>query len=146
MSTSLPQAARSVRSSRSTTLTTTAVVLAGIAPLGNAAGFLEDSKASLETRNFYMNRDFRDGPGDEGTRGEVYRGKPSGKWLLCHRGLLKAWRKLGVLGSVDGRRRSSAKTPCSVVLGVQEQESETTACRLPCRRPQGLYVRPAAPP
>ncbi|MDF5957662.1 OprD family outer membrane porin [Pseudomonas aeruginosa] len=63
MSTSLPQAARSVRSSRSTTLTTTAVVLAGIAPLGNAAGFLEDSKASLETRNFYMNRDFRDGPG-----------------------------------------------------------------------------------
>ncbi len=31
--------------------------------LGNAAGFLEDSKASLETRNFYMNRDFRDGPG-----------------------------------------------------------------------------------
>ena len=101
MSTSLPQAARSVRSSRSTTLTTTAVVLAGIAPLGNAAGFLEDRKA---------------------------------------------WRKLGVLGSVDGRRRSSAKTPCSVVLGVQEQESETTACRLPCRRPQGLYVRPAAPP
>ncbi|WP_031764299.1 OprD family outer membrane porin, partial [Pseudomonas aeruginosa] len=63
MSTSLPQAARSVRSSRSTTLTTTAVVLASIAPLGNAAGFLEDSKASLETRNFYMNRDFRDGPG-----------------------------------------------------------------------------------
>ncbi len=62
MSTSLPQAARSVRLSRSTTLTTTAVVLAGIAPLGNAAGFLEDSKASLETRNFYMNRDFRDGP------------------------------------------------------------------------------------
>ena len=59
----LPQAARSVRLSRSTTLTTTAVVLAGIAPLGNAAGFLEDSKASLETRNFYMNRDFRDGPG-----------------------------------------------------------------------------------
>ena len=65
---SLPQAARSVRLSRSTTLTTTAVVLAGIAPLGNAAGFLEDSKASLETRNFYMNRDFRDGPGQSSAR------------------------------------------------------------------------------
>ena len=28
-----------------------------------ADGFIEDSKASLELRNFYLNRDFRDGPG-----------------------------------------------------------------------------------
>ena len=28
-----------------------------------AAGFIEDSKANLELRNFYLNRDFRDGPG-----------------------------------------------------------------------------------
>ena len=26
------------------------------------AAFIEDSKASLELRNFYMNRDFRDNP------------------------------------------------------------------------------------
>lgn len=33
--------------------------------VGNAqaAGFIDDSKASLELRNFYLNRDFRDGPG-----------------------------------------------------------------------------------
>lgn len=33
--------------------------------VGNAqaAGFIEDSKANLELRNFYLNRDFRDGPG-----------------------------------------------------------------------------------
>ena len=42
---------------------------------------------------------------------------------------------------MDGADRPP-KRLCSVVLGVQEQESETTACRLPCRRPQGLYVRP----
>nr|WP_313402826.1 OprD family porin [Pseudomonas sp.] len=29
----------------------------------NAAGFIEDSKASLELRNFYLNRDFRENPG-----------------------------------------------------------------------------------
>lgn len=29
----------------------------------NAAGFIEDSKASLELRNFYLNRDFREDPG-----------------------------------------------------------------------------------
>lgn len=32
-------------------------------PLAGAQGFLEDSKASLELRNFYMNRDFREGDG-----------------------------------------------------------------------------------
>jgi len=43
-----------------------AAVLAGL-PLAVgtalADGFIEDSKASLELRNFYLNRDFRDGPG-----------------------------------------------------------------------------------
>jgi len=29
----------------------------------SAAGFIEDSKASLELRNFYLNRDFRENPG-----------------------------------------------------------------------------------
>lgn len=28
-----------------------------------AEGFIEDSKASLQTKNFYLNRDFRDGAG-----------------------------------------------------------------------------------
>ena len=32
-------------------------------PSAFAQGFLDDSKASLELRNFYMNRDFRDGSG-----------------------------------------------------------------------------------
>ncbi len=44
------------------------VLLAGIAgcctpTLGLAEGFVEDGKATLTLRNFYMNRDFRDGPG-----------------------------------------------------------------------------------
>ncbi|WP_144957857.1 OprD family porin [Pseudomonas oryzihabitans] len=34
-----------------------------LSPFTYADGFLEDSKASLELRNFYMNRDFRDGSG-----------------------------------------------------------------------------------
>lgn len=34
-----------------------------LSPFTCADGFLEDSKASLELRNFYMNRDFRDGSG-----------------------------------------------------------------------------------
>nr|WP_308812291.1 OprD family porin [Pseudomonas entomophila] len=32
-------------------------------PLAGAEGFFEDSKASMELRNFYMSRDLRDGPG-----------------------------------------------------------------------------------
>ena len=28
-----------------------------------AEGFIEDSKVSLQTKNFYLNRDFRDGAG-----------------------------------------------------------------------------------
>lgn len=37
--------------------------LALMLPSAFAQGFLDDSKASLELRNFYMNRDFRDGSG-----------------------------------------------------------------------------------
>ncbi|UUW72827.1 OprD family porin [Pseudomonas oryzihabitans] len=37
--------------------------IALLSPLTYAEGFLEDSKATLELRNFYMNRDFRDGSG-----------------------------------------------------------------------------------
>lgn len=38
-------------------------ILAGDSVPALAEGFLEDSRASLALRNFYMNRDFRDGPG-----------------------------------------------------------------------------------
>lgn len=37
--------------------------IALLSPLTYAEGFLKDSKATLELRNFYMNRDFRDGSG-----------------------------------------------------------------------------------
>lgn len=37
--------------------------LSTLAPVALAEGFFEDSKASLQTRNFYLNRDFRDGTG-----------------------------------------------------------------------------------
>jgi len=37
--------------------------LFGIAGTAQAEGFLDDAKASLQTRNFYLNRDFRDGSG-----------------------------------------------------------------------------------
>lgn len=43
-----------------------AFVLASLPLAVNTAladGFIEDSKANLELRNFYLNRDFRDGPG-----------------------------------------------------------------------------------
>ena len=43
---------------RSISLGTLAVALS--IPLAAQAAFIEDSKASLELRNFYMNRDFRD--------------------------------------------------------------------------------------
>ncbi|EPL03358.1 OprD family porin [Pseudomonas sp. CF161] len=56
-----PQACPPVRFSllRQTTLAS-AAALAGFSPLGQAA-FFEDSSATLETRNMYFNRDFRDG-------------------------------------------------------------------------------------
>ncbi|WP_151892111.1 OprD family outer membrane porin, partial [Pseudomonas aeruginosa] len=38
-------------------------ILAGDSVPALAEGFLEDSRASLALRNFYMNRDFRDGAG-----------------------------------------------------------------------------------
>ncbi|WP_313629603.1 OprD family porin [Pseudomonas sp.] len=45
--------------------------------LPQAAGFIEDSKVDLEARNFYMNRDFRDGSGqskrDEWAQGFILR-------------------------------------------------------------------------
>lgn len=45
---------------RSISLGTLAVALS--VPLAAQAAFIEDSKASIELRNFYMNRDFRDVP------------------------------------------------------------------------------------
>ncbi|GAC1032209.1 OprD family porin [Pseudomonas sp. No.21] len=43
----------------------TALLLGGAAPWALAAdGFIEASSATLQMRNFYMNRDFRDGAGD----------------------------------------------------------------------------------
>jgi hypothetical protein len=50
------------------TLKTMPLCAAGIGlavylPWAGAEGFFEDSKATLELRNFYMSRDFRDGPG-----------------------------------------------------------------------------------
>lgn len=58
----------------------TAVALSLIAPMANqaiAAGFVEDAKASLQLRNFYFNRDFRD-PGaqskaEEWAQGFIFR-------------------------------------------------------------------------
>ena len=56
-----PQAPSPVRFSRLTqTALASAATLAGFSPLSQAA-FFEDSSATLETRNMYFNRDFRDG-------------------------------------------------------------------------------------
>ena len=56
-----PQAASPVGFSRLTqTALASAATLAGFSPLSQAA-FFEDSSATLETRNMYFNRDFRDG-------------------------------------------------------------------------------------
>ena len=56
-----PQACTPVRFSRLTqTALASAATLAGFSPLAQAA-FFEDSSATLETRNMYFNRDFRDG-------------------------------------------------------------------------------------
>ena len=40
-----------------------AVALGAIAQQAGAAGFIEDSKATLGLRNFYINTDYRDGTG-----------------------------------------------------------------------------------
>ncbi|MGP0174212.1 OprD family porin [Pseudomonas sp. NCHU5208] len=49
---------------RKTLLTLTTCGVSALAlPSLQAAGFIEDSKASLELRNFYLNRDFRQFPG-----------------------------------------------------------------------------------
>jgi len=56
-----PNTCPSVRFSRLTqTALASAATLAGFSPLAQAA-FFEDSSATLETRNMYFNRDFRDG-------------------------------------------------------------------------------------
>ncbi|MVV51776.1 OprD family porin [Pseudomonas sp. PB120] len=56
-----PQAVAPVRNFRlQPAALASAAVLAGVSPSGYAA-FFEDSSASLETRNMYFNRDFRDG-------------------------------------------------------------------------------------
>ncbi|TMU77690.1 OprD family porin [Pseudomonas fluorescens] len=56
-----PQASTPVRPSRfSHTALASAAALAGFSPL-SFADFIEDSSATVETRNMYFNRDFRDG-------------------------------------------------------------------------------------
>ncbi|MBA1322459.1 OprD family porin [Pseudomonas plecoglossicida] len=61
MLSSQPQAFAPTRSTRPRpTAIASALALAGIAPVSQAA-FFEDSSATFETRNMYFNRDFRDG-------------------------------------------------------------------------------------
>ncbi|VVM61715.1 Porin-like protein NicP [Pseudomonas fluorescens] len=61
MLSSQPQAFAPTRSIRPRpTAIASALALAGIAPVSQAA-FFEDSSATFETRNMYFNRDFRDG-------------------------------------------------------------------------------------
>lgn len=55
---------------RSISLGTLAVALS--VPLAAQAAFIEDSKASLELRNFYMNRDFRDVPSTSQSKAEEW--------------------------------------------------------------------------
>ncbi|WP_240201770.1 OprD family porin [Pseudomonas sp. PDNC002] len=58
------QACRKPSSSRLTPAHAGALIaFAGVAPLCDAAGFIEDSSARLSTQNIYFNRDFRDGTG-----------------------------------------------------------------------------------
>jgi len=67
MPTVQPQAALAVRKPFSPCLspahTSALLAVAGFAPLCDAAGFIEDSSATLSTQNIYFNRDFRDGSG-----------------------------------------------------------------------------------
>ena len=55
---------------RSISLGTLAVALS--LPIAAQAAFIEDSKASLELRNFYMNRDFRDAPSTSPSKAEEW--------------------------------------------------------------------------
>ena len=55
---------------RSISLGTLAVALS--LPIAAQAAFIEDSKASLELRNFYMNRDFRDVPSTSQSKAEEW--------------------------------------------------------------------------
>ena len=55
---------------RSISLGTLAVALS--LPIAAQAAFIEDSKASLELRNFYMNRDFRDAPSTSQSKAEEW--------------------------------------------------------------------------
>ena len=55
---------------RSISLGTLAVALC--LPIAAQAAFIEDSKASLELRNFYMNRDFRDAPSTSPSKAEEW--------------------------------------------------------------------------
>ena len=42
-----------------------AVAVGVLTQQASAAGFIEDSKATLGLRNFYINTDYRDGTGDQ---------------------------------------------------------------------------------
>ena len=55
---------------RSISLGTLAVAMS--LPIVAQAAFIEDSKASLELRNFYMNRDFRDAPSTSPSKAEEW--------------------------------------------------------------------------
>ncbi|MDH1007518.1 OprD family porin [Pseudomonas nicosulfuronedens] len=61
--TAQPLAATAFAKPNSRCLTPALLAFAGVAPLCDAAGFIEDSSATLSTQNIYFNRDFRDGAG-----------------------------------------------------------------------------------
>lgn len=63
MPTAQPLAAPAFAKPNSRCLTPALLAFAGVAPLCDAAGFVEDSSATLSTQNIYFNRDFRDGAG-----------------------------------------------------------------------------------
>ncbi|MFV3411057.1 OprD family porin [Pseudomonas nitroreducens] len=63
MPTARPLAAPTFAKPSSRCLPPALLAFAGVAPLCEAAGFLEDSSATLSTQNIYFNRDFRDGAG-----------------------------------------------------------------------------------
>ncbi|MDU3096446.1 MAG: OprD family outer membrane porin [Bradyrhizobium sp.] len=63
MPTARPLAAPAFTKPSSRCLTPALLAFAGVAPLCEADGFIEDSSATLSTQNIYFNRDFRDGAG-----------------------------------------------------------------------------------
>lgn len=63
MPTARPLAAPAFTKPSSCCLTPALLAFAGVAPLCEADGFIEDSSATLSTQNIYFNRDFRDGAG-----------------------------------------------------------------------------------